>query len=44
MKNKRKKKEKERKDNKYLYKPIKANYYKDLYNGDYYIGIIYYLI
>ena len=38
------KKKKKREDNKYPYKPVKANYYKDPYNGEYYIGIIYYPI
>ena len=31
-------------NSKYLYKPAEADYYKDLYNGEYYIRIIYYLI
>ena len=33
-----------RKNNKDLYKPAEANYYGDLYNGEYYIGVIYYPI
>ena len=40
----KKKREKEREDNKYPYRPAKANYYKDPYNGEYYARIIYYLI
>ena len=37
-------KEKKRENNKYPHKLIKVNYYRDLYDGEYYIRIIYYLI
>ena len=31
-------------NNKYPHKPAEVNYYRDLYSGKYYIGIIYCLI
>ena len=39
-----KKRKKKERNNKYLYRPAEVDYYKDLYNGEYYIRIICYLI
>ena len=41
---KKAKKKKERKNNKYPYRPAEINYYKDPCSGEYYTKIIYYLI
>ena len=40
---KERRREKEREDNKYLYRPVEANYYGDLCNSKYYIRVICYL-
>ena len=39
-----KKREKKRKDNKYLYKPAETNYYRDPYSGEYYARVVCYPI
>ena len=40
--NKKDKKQKKMKNNKHLYKPAEIDYYRNLYNGEYNTGIIYY--